>query len=71
MRKNNKSSTLGLPYPTPPNQLMAELTTLVETEVLNFYKHFIEINTVLTAEVDDFEILEENGKKFAVINHLL
>jgi len=66
MRKNNKSSTLGLPFPASQGQLIEEFNSFIEMEVLDFYKHFIELNSNLSAEVDDFEILEENGKKFAV-----
>lgn len=66
MRKNNKSSTLGLPFPASQGQLIEEFNSFIEMEVLDFYKHFLELNSNLSAEVDDFEILEENGKKFAV-----
>jgi len=62
---------MGLPFPASQSQLIEEFNSFIEMEVLDFYKHFIELNANLSAEVDDFEILEENGKKFAVIVEII
>jgi len=66
MWKNNKSSTMNFHVHNPPSKILEELNLLIDAEVLEFYKYFVEMNNSLIAEVDDFEILEENGKKFAV-----
>jgi len=70
MWKNNKSSTTGLSPHYSPSRILDELNLVIDAEVLGFYKYFVELNSSLVAEVDDFEILEENGKKFAVCNFL-
>lgn len=67
MRKNHKSSTLSLTPSFVQNHLGQSLGSMAESGVPEFYKQFPDSTADINAEVNDFQILEENGKKFAVI----
>ena len=68
MRRNTSSMT-SFSFTSNPAQTIDDLSTIVESDVLEFYKHFLEVSSSLDAEVDDVQVLEENKEKFAVITH--